>query len=110
MPMPKRNMKGNTRGNTRSNTSGDILQPPMAASSPFRNRQQVTRKKTSPMKDSRLIDYLDHKFLSRFINDQGKILPRRITGLTAFQQRAMSSAIKYARHLALIPFVAQDTK
>ncbi|MBL7975545.1 MAG: 30S ribosomal protein S18 [Candidatus Kapabacteria bacterium] len=81
-----------------------------AASSPFRNRQQVVKKKTSPMKNSRTVDYLDHKFLSRFINDQGKVLPRRITGLTAFQQREMSRAIKYARHLALIPFVAQDTK
>jgi small subunit ribosomal protein S18 len=89
----------------------DVLQPPMAAaSSPFRNRQQVVRKKTSPMKESRIVDYLDHKFLSRFINDQGKILPRRITGLTAFQQREISRAVKYARHLALIPFVAQDTK
>ncbi len=89
----------------------DILQPPMAAaSSPFRNRQQVVRRKTSPMKESRIVDYLDHKFLSRFINDQGKILPRRITGLTAFQQREISRAVKYARHLALIPFVAQDTK
>ena len=89
----------------------DVLQPPMAAaSSPFRNRQQVVRKKTSPMKESRIVDYLVHKFLSRFINDQGKILPRRITGLTAFQQREISRAVKYARHLALIPFVAQDTK
>lgn len=93
------------------NPNNDILQPPMvAASSPFRNRQQVIRKKTSPMKRSRFVDYMDHKFLSRFINDQGKILPRRITGLTAFQQREVSRAIKYARHLALIPFVAQDTK
>ncbi len=91
--------------------TNDILQPPMAAaSSPFRNRQQVVRRKTSPMKESRIVDYLDHKFLSRFINDQGKILPRRITGLTAFQQREISRAVKYARHLALIPFVAQDTK
>ncbi|MFM8568562.1 MAG: 30S ribosomal protein S18 [Candidatus Kapaibacterium sp.] len=81
-----------------------------AASSPFRNRQQVVRKKTSPMKESRIVDYLDHKVLSRVINDQRKILPRRITGLTAFQQREISRAVKYARHLALIPFVAQDTK
>lgn len=95
----------------RRNNNNDILQPPMsAASSPFRNREKVVRKKTSPMKDSRLVDYLDHKFLSRFINDQGKILPRRITGLNAFQQREMARAIKYARHIALIPFVAQDTK
>ncbi|MBM4178903.1 MAG: 30S ribosomal protein S18 [Ignavibacteria bacterium] len=57
-----------------------------------------------------MIDYLDPKFLSRFTNDQGKILPRRITGVTALQQRRLARAIKYARHLALLPFVAQDTR
>jgi small subunit ribosomal protein S18 len=57
-----------------------------------------------------MIDYLDPKFLGRFTNDQGKILPRRITGVTALQQRRLSRAIKYARHLALLPFVAQDTR
>jgi small subunit ribosomal protein S18 len=60
------------------------------------------------MKESRVVDYLDPKFLQRFTNDQGKILPRRITGINAFQQREVAKAIKYSRHLALIPFVAQD--
>lgn len=71
------------------------------------NKKQV-KKKINPMKESRVVDYLDPKFLSRFTNDQGKILPRRITGINAYQQRQIAKAIKYARHLALIPFVAND--
>jgi len=76
--------------------------------SPFKRNQN--KKKNNPMGRSRIADYLDGKFLSRFTNDQGKILPRRITGLNAFQQRQISTAIKYSRHLALVPFVAQDLK
>ncbi|MCZ2133682.1 MAG: 30S ribosomal protein S18 [Bacteroidetes bacterium] len=59
---------------------------------------------------NRTIDYLDAKSLFRFINDQGKILPRRITGVSAYQQRQVCQAIKFARHLALLPFVANDAK
>ncbi|MFN8362002.1 MAG: 30S ribosomal protein S18 [Candidatus Kapaibacterium sp.] len=62
------------------------------------------------MGDNRTIDYLDPKSLLRFINDQGKILPRRITGVNAYQQRQICKAIKYARHLALLPFVTQDVR
>lgn len=74
----------------------------------IRPNKKVIRKKVNPLKASRVVDYLDPKFLSRFTNDQGKILPRRITGVNAYQQRQIAKAIKYARHLALIPFVAQD--
>ncbi len=82
---------------------------PMQTGGAFKpNKRQTNRKKPNPLKDSKVIDYLDPKFLQRFTNDQGKILPRRITGLNAYQQREISKAIKYARHLALIPFVAQD--
>ncbi|GIV53721.1 MAG: hypothetical protein KatS3mg039_0239 [Candidatus Kapaibacterium sp.] len=78
--------------------------------SPFRGRNQTFRKRKSPIGDSKVIDYLDPKFLQQFVNDQGRILPRRVTGLTAYQQRQVARAIKYARHLALMPFVAQDLK
>ena len=71
------------------------------------NKKQV-KKKINPMKESRVVDYLDAKFLSRFTNDQGKVLPRRITGINAYQQRQIAKAVKYARHLALIPYVAND--
>jgi small subunit ribosomal protein S18 len=57
-----------------------------------------------------VIDYLEPKALQRFINDQGKILPRRITGVSAIQQRQVALAIKYARHLAIMPFVSQDVR
>jgi small subunit ribosomal protein S18 len=73
-----------------------------------RNEPQQKRKRRNPLKDSRYVDYLDVKFLDRFINDQGKILPRRITGANAHQQRLLANAIKHARHLALITFVEQD--
>ncbi len=56
------------------------------------------------------IDYKDTDLLMRFINEQGKILPRRITGVTAKQQRQLSRAIKRARHLALISFVSDTVK
>ena len=56
------------------------------------------------------IDYKDHEFLMKFLNDQGKILPRRITGTSLKYQRKMGTAIKRARHLALLPFVADGLK
>lgn len=86
------------------------LPNPNTINSPFRQKRNAPRKRNNPLKRSRLIDYLDPKFLSRFTNDQGKILPRRITGVTSLQQRRLARAIKYARHLALVPFVAQDTR
>ena len=56
------------------------------------------------------IDYKNTELLLRFINEQGKILPRRITGITAKQQRQLTRAIKRARHLALIPFVSDTVR
>lgn len=81
---------------------------PMQTGTGFKPNKKTFKKRVNPMKKSRVVDYLDSKFLMRFTNDQGKILPRRITGLNAYQQREMAKAIKYARHLALIPFVAND--
>ena len=52
------------------------------------------------------IDFKDEKKLVRFLTEQGKIIPRRTSGNCAKHQRQLSSAIKKARHLALIPFVA----
>lgn len=72
------------------------------------NQRRTDKKKVNPLGDRRVVDYLDGKSLTRYTNDLGKILPKRITGVTAFQQRQITKAIKYARHLALVPFVAQD--
>ncbi len=66
------------------------------------------RRRPNPLGSSKFVDYLDVDLLEEFINDQGKILPRRITGVTAYQQRRIAEAIKRARHLALLPFVARD--
>lgn len=71
-------------------------------------KQKTYKKKINPYKNVEVFDYLDYKSLEKFINDQGKILPRRITGVTAKQQRQIANAVKFARHLALLPFVAQD--
>jgi len=53
------------------------------------------------------IDYKDADSLRRFITERGKILPRRITGTCAKHQRALAAAIKQARIIALLPFVAE---
>ncbi len=51
------------------------------------------------------VDYKDSDFLMRFINEQGKILPRRLTGTSLKYQRKVAVAVKRARHLALMPYV-----
>lgn len=56
------------------------------------------------------IDYKDPDFLMRFVNDQGKILPRRITGTSLKFQRKVSQAIKCCRHMALMPYVGDLLK
>lgn len=57
-----------------------------------------------------LPDYKDIKRLQRYISDRGKILPRRRTGTCAKHQRGLATAIKRARHIALLPFVAAPTR
>ena len=54
-----------------------------------------------------VIDYKDTNKLKRYISERGKILPRRITGNCAKHQRALTVAIKRARHVALIPYVVE---
>ncbi len=56
------------------------------------------------------IDYKDEQFLMQFINEQGKLLPRRITGNSLKYQRKVASAVKRARHLALLPYVTDNLK
>lgn len=65
------------------------------------------KKRTDPFtEDSNLkIDYKDPKLLSRYMSERGKILPRRMTGLTAFHQRQITRAIKRAQQIALLPVV-----
>jgi small subunit ribosomal protein S18 len=55
-------------------------------------------------------DYKDIKLISRYISERGKIVPRRLSGVTAKNQRRLAKAIKRARHLGLVSFVAENIK
>lgn len=66
------------------------------------------RKRLSPIKPDEPIDYKDVDLLRKFVTERGKILPRRITGLTAQQQRDLTLAIKRARLVALLPFINKE--
>lgn len=56
------------------------------------------------------IDYKDTETLKRYLNEQGKLLPRRLTGVSAKFQRQLTVAVKRARHVALLPFIADNVK
>lgn len=66
------------------------------------------RRRVSPIKPGDPIDYKDVELLRKFMTERGKILPRRVTGLTCKQQRDLTKSIKRARILALLPFVNQE--
>jgi small subunit ribosomal protein S18 len=70
------------------------------------------KKPTCPFKAAGVeyIDYKDVETLKPYINEQGKMLPRRISGVSAKFQRQLTTAIKRARHMALLPFVAENVK
>jgi small subunit ribosomal protein S18 len=67
------------------------------------------RRKTCPFSgpNGQAIDYKDVKTLSRYVSERGKIVPSRITAVSAKKQRELARAIKRARNLALLPFVIQ---
>ena len=69
-------------------------------------KRSFSRKKVSRLTTDKtlVVDYKDPKLLRSFLSETGKILPRRITGNTAKQQREVALAIKRARHLALLPY------
>lgn len=65
------------------------------------------QKKGDPIAELRIriVDYKDEKLLSRFLTERGKILPRRLSGISARHQRQLAVAIKRARYLALLPYI-----
>ena len=67
---------------------------------------EIKKKKYCRFKKNgiKYVDYKDPEFLKRFLNEQGKILPRRITGTSLKYQRKVSQAIKRARQIALLPY------
>lgn len=73
---------------------------------------EVKKKKYCRFKKAgiKYVDYKDAEFLKRFLNEQGKILPRRITGTSLKFQKKVAQAVKRARHLALLPYVTDLLK
>ncbi len=75
------------------------------------NRKEVIKKYCRFKKHGiKYIDYKDPEFLLKFVNEQGKLLPRRITGTSAKFQKRLSRSIKRARQLALLPYLADGLK
>ena len=72
----------------------------------------TSKKKYCRFKKSKIkyVDYKDAQFLRKFLNEQGKILPRRLTGTSLKFQRKVAQAVKRARHLALLPYVVDNMK
>lgn len=91
---------------SRANIGAAPLNPALTTQQP-EIRKKYCRFKRAGIK---YIDYKDPDFLLKFVNDQGKILPRRLTGTSLKFQRRLGVAIKRARHLALLPFVTDALK
>jgi small subunit ribosomal protein S18 len=75
-------------------------------------RNEIKTKKVCRFTQNNIkyIDYKDVKLLQRYTTEQGKIIPKRITGTSAKYQRQLSIAIKRARHMALLPYVSDTLK
>ena len=73
---------------------------------------EVKKKKYCRFKKAgiKYVDYKDAEFLKKFLNEQGKLLPRRLTGTSQKFQKKVAQAVKRARHLALLPFVTDMMK
>ena len=73
---------------------------------------EVKKKKYCRFKKAgiKYVDYKDAEFLKKFLNEQGKILPRRLTGTSQKFQKKGATAVKRARHLAILPFVTDMFK
>ena len=73
---------------------------------------EVKKKKYCRSKKAgiKYVDYKDAEFLKKFLNEQGKLLPRRLTGTSQKYQKKVATAVKRARHLAMLPFVTDMFK
>ena len=78
----------------------------------FNNSPLQFKKKDCRFKKSgiKYIDFKNADFLMKFVNDQGKLLPRRLTGTSLKYQRKVAEAVKRARHLAILPFIGDQLK
>lgn len=96
----------NTTNTEATKTAAPAAERSERPSAPSRRRTPRRRRKVCVFcgKDN-VIDYKDAAKLRRYISERGKILPRRVTGNCAKHQRQITSAIKRARHLAILPYV-----
>ena len=102
-------MSDDMHDDDRDARKGTVVREGRADTDPLGIRRRRTSRKRPPsftMEDEFLFDYKDPQQLRFFLTDRGKIVPRRITGLTARQQRALTLAVKRARNIALLPFTA----
>ncbi len=89
----------------RSSSSMAQASAPASGDLPFAKKRKSCPFTLAKMKT---IDYKDVENLRQFITERGKILPRRITGVSYFYQKMLKKAIKRARYMALLPFVAEE--
>lgn len=75
-------------------------------------KKEIKQKKVCRFTQNKVkyIDYKDVKLLQRYVSEQGRIIPKRITGTSSIYQRELAIAIKRARHLALLPFVSDTVR
>jgi small subunit ribosomal protein S18 len=92
---------------TRERSSEDGERPRSGGGGAGGRRPFFRRRKSCPFsgKNAPKIDYKDVKLLSRYVSERGKIVPSRITAVSAKKQRLLAKAIKRARYLALLPYV-----
>lgn len=90
---------------TRQPSQSSSSQSQSGDSSPFSKKKKVCPFVSAKVKT---IDYKDIETLKQFITERGKIMPRRITGVSHFFQKVLKRAIKQARYMALLPFVAEE--
>lgn len=92
----------------RDEDRGGVVRKASRADDPLGIRRRSGRKRPpSFVNDPEFVfDYKDPQTLRHFITERGKVVPRRISGLTAKQQRALTQAIKRARMIALLPYTA----
>jgi small subunit ribosomal protein S18 len=100
-----------SRSSSRPTTGGFRRGGPAGPGGPG-NRQTVRKKRSCRFCGNKedYVDYKNEKKLSRFVSEQGRIIPKRITGTCSRHQRMLVKAIKKARHLALLPYVADAVK
>ena len=92
--------KKNNRRNNRNNNYDEDYNP----------RMKKQRKKVCPLCSDKnfVLDYKNFDVMKKFVNDKGKILPRRTTGACAKHQRDITLAVKRARHIAILPYASKD--